>query len=123
MAGGAGFAKLAWNRYGKKAAKGMLNGVIGKEGRDQLVHNVVAGAAWGAGIGGVTAAANGDSFFGGVAGGAVKGGLVGVAGSALGGGARAFSPSAKGFKETGAVYSKQLQAVIRHRNNLKILGG
>jgi hypothetical protein len=107
-------------KFLKTAGKGALENSISKEGRDRLVGNMVKGAMWGAGIGGVTSAARGDSFFGGAGRGALTGGLYGAIGTGLGSGARALDPEAGtyGVKGSAAVYSKQLKAVMQLRKGV-----
>jgi hypothetical protein len=99
----------------KKAAKGAWKNTVSEEGIDRLVGNVVAGAAWGTGIGGVSEWAQGGSFWEGAKSGAFKGALYyGVGGTALGSAARAFDPNTGGIKGSASTLSKQLKAVMRN---------
>ena len=110
-------ASKTWGGFFGKAGKSIMDNSFTEEGIERLITNSLTGAAWGAGIGGVTEWAQGGSLAEGAKRGAITGGMIGVAGTAVGTAARGFDSSASGFKGSKNTISKQLKAVRDNKAN------
>ena len=112
------FAKPMW--------EGIAETFTTAEGWERVAGNVATGAAWGAGIGGVTEAARGGSFWEGAKGGALSGATYGAVGAGLGGGARklpgwdASDAAPGGMRNSYNSISKQLSTLNDHNSLIKL---